>query len=73
MAATMKQILLIAALAIAAYLWMGGTGNASTTTPAATNNAGCVAAYEAEYSDQWADMNQLQRAMVGLQAAGCAP
>lgn len=69
----MKQILMVAALAIVAYLWLGGTGNASTTTPAGTGNAGCVAQYEAEYSAKWGEMTLLQRAMVGLNAAGCTP
>lgn len=69
----MRQILLIAALALAAYLAMQSTGNASTSAPVATNAPGCVAAYEAQYTSRWANMSTLQRAIVGMQAAGCAP
>ena len=62
----------IAALAIAAYMWMGGTGNASTTTPAATGNADCVAQYQAEYSSQWANMSLPPRALKAVNCASCA-
>jgi hypothetical protein len=69
----MKQALLIAAAALALYLWLGGTGNASTAPTTTQTGQGCVAVYEARYSDHWGEMNPLQRAMVGLNAAGCAP
>jgi hypothetical protein len=65
-----KLILIITGLALA--LWLASGVSAQPQQPA-PSDAGCVARYEAEYSAQWANMSTLQRALVGLNAAGCAP
>lgn len=58
----------IGLLALALYALSGGTGNAATTT---TQSGDCLQTLQAQYAGQWAEMNTMQRAMVGLQAAGC--
>lgn len=63
-----NNIIYIILLAIVLYMMASGTGNAATTAPSAGN---CVQALQAQYSAQWAEMNTVQRAMVGLRAASC--
>jgi hypothetical protein len=64
-----NNILIVVIVAALLYVMSAGTGNAATTT--AQNGQGCLQAIQAQYSSQWADMNQVQRAMVGLRAASC--
>lgn len=64
-----NNIIYIILLAIVLYMLASGTGNAATTTT--QNGQGCLQALQAQYSAQWAEMNTVQRAMVGLRAASC--
>ena len=59
----------IGLLALVLYALSSGAGNASTTTAAPAGN--CLQSIQAQYSAQWAEMNTVQRAMVGLRAASC--
>jgi hypothetical protein len=65
----MQKILVV--LVAAAMLYMLMQGTSASTDGAVQGN--CVDALHAQYRAQWAEMNALQRAMVGLSAAGCAP
>ena len=66
----MQKILMV--LVAAAMMWYLLTQQGSAAVqPQVQGN--CVDALHAQYAPQWADMSELQRAMVGLQAAGCAP
>lgn len=68
----MKQLLVIVATIAALYLLMGQSNAAAPQTQ--QDGPGCAEAYRQAYSAQWAEMNQLQRLAVGLQASGeCAP
>ena len=64
-----NNLFLILLVAIALYVYSTNTGNASTTTAAPAGN--CLQSIQAQYSAQWAEMNQVQRAIVGLRAASC--
>ncbi len=64
-----KTLLIILGLAFLVWAANTNAGVASTTT--AQNGQGCLQAIQAQYSSQWAEMNQVQRAMVGLRAASC--
>lgn len=64
-----NNILIIVIVAAVLYVMSGGTGNAATTT--AQGGQGCLQAIQQQYQAQWADMNQVQRAMVGLRASAC--
>lgn len=64
-----NNIMYIFILGIVLYLLASGTSNAATT---ATQNGGnCLQSIQAQYAGQWAEMNTVQRAVVGLRAAGC--
>lgn len=63
-----NNILIVVIVAAMLYYLAGGTGNAASTTQ---SGADCVAAIQAEYAGQWAEMNQVQRALAGLRAASC--
>lgn len=63
-----KTILIILGLAFLVWAANTNAGVASTTQAQATN---CLQSIEQEYSSQWANMNQVQRAMVGLRASVC--
>lgn len=60
-------------IAVLLYLLLNSGALASTTTQpqAPVVGPGCVETYRQQYSAQWAQMTVLQRAMVGLAAAGC--
>ena len=60
-------------LAVLLYLLLNSGALASTTTQpqAPVVGPGCVETYRQQYSAQWSQMTPLQRAMVGLVAAGC--
>lgn len=64
-----KTILIIMALAFLVWASSNGVGVASTTTTQA--GQGCLQSIQQQYSPQWAEMNQVQRAMVGLRASAC--
>ena len=64
-----NNILIVVIVAALLYMLMGGTGNAATTTTQV--GQGCLQAIQAQYSAQWAEMNTVQRAMVGLRASAC--
>lgn len=65
-----QQLMLIAAVAAAIYLWMGGSTNATTTaTTPAQNSPACAEAYRQQYSGGWEQMSRAQRLAVGLQAS----
>jgi len=64
-----NNILIIVIVAALLYMLAGGTGNAATTGTQA--GQGCLQSIQAQYSSQWAEMNQVQRAMIGLQASAC--
>lgn len=63
------KYIIIGVLVLALYALSGGAGSAATTTM--QNGQGCLQAIQAQYSAQWAEMNTVQRAMVGLRAASC--
>lgn len=63
-----NNIVIAIAVAAALYMLMGGTGNATTTTQSHGN---CLQSIQAQYSAHWPEMNQVQRAMVGLRASAC--
>lgn len=65
-----NNIIIIVIVAALLYVMATGTGNAATTTTAQSGQ-GCLQSIQAQYSGQWAEMNQVQRAMVGLRAASC--
>lgn len=67
----MQKILMVVVAAALLYVLMQQGSSASVGS--ATSGGNCVDALHAEYRAQWAEMNQVQRAMVGMQAAGCAP
>ena len=58
----------IGLLALVLYALSSGAGNAATTTAPSGN---CLQTLQAQYAGQWAEMNQVQRAIVGLRAARC--
>jgi len=58
-------------LAVLLYLILSSGALASPATHAPVVGPGCVETYRQQYSAQWAQMTVLQRAMVGLAAAGC--
>ena len=58
----------IGLLALVLYALSSGAGNAATTTAPSGN---CLQTLQAQYAGQWAEMNQVQRAIVGLRAASC--
>lgn len=63
------KYIIIGLLALTLYALSGGTGNAATTS---TSSAGdCLQSIQAQYAGQWAEMNTVQRAVVGLRAASC--
>lgn len=64
---------LLAYILLGALLYYLATSNslAATSQQQPVVGAGCVETYQGQYSGQWAEMNVLQRAMVGLAAAGC--
>ena len=66
----MQKILMVVVAAAMLYVLMQ-QGSSADVQPQVQGN--CVDALYAEYRAQWAEMNQVQRAMVGMQAAGCAP
>ena len=66
----MQKILIVVVAAALLYVLIQN-GSSADVQPAVQGN--CVDALHAEYRARWAEMNQLQRAMVGMQAAGCAP
>lgn len=64
-----NNIIYILILAAVLYMLASGTGNAATTS---TSSAGdCLQTLQAQYAGQWAEMNTVQRAVVGLRAASC--
>ena len=65
---------LLAYILLGALLYYLATSNSLAATPQQRPvvGAGCVETYQAQYAPHWAEMNVLQRAMVGLAAAGCA-
>lgn len=58
----------IGLLVLALYALSSGAGNAATTTAPSGN---CLQTVQAQYAGQWAEMNTMQRAMVGLRASAC--
>ena len=66
----MQKILIVVVAAALLYVLIQN-GSSADVQPAVQGN--CVDALHAEYRAQWSEMNQVQRAMVGMQAAGCAP
>lgn len=58
----------IGVLVLALYALSSGAGNAATTS---TPSGNCLQTLQAQYSGQWAEMNTVQRAVVGLRAASC--
>ena len=66
----MQKILMVVVAAAMLYVLMQ-QGSSVDVQPQVQGD--CVAEYRAEYRAQWAEMNQVQRAMVGMQASGCAP
>lgn len=64
-----NNTLIIIILAIVLYVLATGTGNAATTS--APSNGNCLQSIQQQYAPHWADMNQVQRAIVGLRAASC--
>ena len=70
----MNKQLIIPYVLIGALLYYLFTSS-SMAAPASQQpvvGPGCVETYQAQYSAQWAQMSVLQRALVGLAAAGCA-
>lgn len=65
----MSNNILIVAVVVALLYMMSGAGNAATTT--VQPSAGCLQSIQAQYAGQWAEMNTVQRAMVGLRASAC--
>lgn len=65
-----NNIVIVIMVAALLYALMGSTGNAATTT-SAQSGGNCLQSIQAQYSSQWAEMNTVQRAMVGLRAASC--
>lgn len=65
----MNSNILIVAI-VAAVLYVMATGNATTTTTTQVGR-GCLQSIQQQYSSQWADMNSVQRALVGLRASAC--
>jgi hypothetical protein len=66
----MQKILMVVVAAVMMWYLLTQQGSAAVQPQA---QGDCVDALHAEYAPQWAEMNQVQRAMVGLQAAGCTP
>lgn len=64
-----NNILIIAIVAAVLYVVSGGTGNAATT--ATQSGQGCLRSIQQQYISQWAEMNTVQRALVGLRASAC--
>lgn len=64
-----NNTLIIIILAIVLYVMATGTGNAAITS--APSNGNCLQSIQQQYAAQWAEMNQMQRAIVGLRAASC--
>ena len=64
-----NNTVIIVIVAAVLYIMATGAGNAATTT--AQGGQGCLQSIQAQYSGQWAEMNTVQRAMVGLRAASC--
>ena len=67
----MQKILMV--LVAAAMMWYLLMQQGSSASVQPVGQGSCVDALHAQYAPQWAEMNQVQRAMVGLNAAGCAP
>lgn len=63
-----KTLLIILGLAFLVWAANTNAGVASTTQTQATN---CLQSIQQQYAPQWANMNQVQRAMVGLRASVC--
>lgn len=67
-----NKTVLIVILLVVFFAWGGCSPSAADSGPRQpVSQSDCVAAIQAQYSGQWANMNQLQRAAVGLQAASC--
>ena len=62
----LKTMLIIAGLVALLLL---SNANAGATTAMQSGN--CLQSIQAQYTAQWAEMNSVQRAVVGLRAAGC--
>ena len=60
------KYIIIGLLVLALYALSSGAGNAATTP-----SGNCLQTVQAQYSGQWAEMNTVQRAVVGLRAASC--
>lgn len=74
----MQKILMVVVGAAILYMLMQQGASMNSATGAVQGS--CVDALHAQYAPRWAEMNQLQRAIVGAQAAaaastdgGCAP
>jgi len=63
-----KTLLIILGLGFLAWAANTNAGVASTTQAQSTN---CLQSIKQQYSGQWGEMNQVQRAMVGLRASAC--
>ncbi|MEZ4870424.1 MAG: hypothetical protein R3C14_54345 [Caldilineaceae bacterium] len=63
-----NNIVIIIILALLLYMFAGGSAGGSTGS---VGGGDCVGAIQAQYAGQWAQMNQAQRAAVGLRAAMC--
>lgn len=64
-----KTILII--LGLAFLVWAANTNAGVASTATAQNGQGCLQSIQQQYAPQWANMNQVQRAMVGLRASVC--
>lgn len=64
-----NNILIVALVAVALYILSAMDSNAATTS--VQPGAGCLQTIQAEYGSQWAKMNTVQRALVGLRASAC--